>query len=80
MRVPDAAVPDDLGLTRAIPQDVVVDPAHAHAVLGWRVADPATRIGESVRWHLAHPPAEAWSEADTATDEAALAAAHPSVG
>ena len=38
--------------------------------------DPATRIAESVRWHLDHPPTEpTWSDDDAAADDAALAAA-----
>ncbi len=75
VRVPDDVVPGDLALTKAIPQDVVVDPARARELLGWQAADPADRVAESVRWHLRHPPAEPWSDADTAADDAALAAA-----
>ena len=42
-------------------------------VLGWRPTDPAETIPLSVRWHLAHPPADA--DQDFSPDDRALAAA-----
>ncbi len=75
VHVPDEAVPDDLGLTCAVPQDLVVDPARARELLGWQATDPQRRVAESVRWHLAHPPPDDWTEAAAAADDAALALA-----
>ena len=42
-------------------------------VLGWRPTDPAKTIPRSVRWHLAHPPAD--PDQDFSPDDCALAAA-----
>ena len=77
--VPDHALPADLTLTRAPAQHLLVSCERARRLLGWRPDDPAARIADSVRWHLANPPpGPGWSEADTATDDAALALAdHP---
>jgi hypothetical protein len=43
------------------------------ARLGWRPTDPAETIPISVRWHLAHPPAD--PDQDFDPDDRALAAA-----
>lgn len=76
VRVPDRALPADLALTAAPAQHLLVSVARAQAVLDWAPGKPAERVTESVRWHLAHPPAEpTWSEADSAADDAALAEA-----
>ncbi|MBX9388800.1 NAD-dependent epimerase/dehydratase family protein [Streptomonospora nanhaiensis] len=75
VRVPDSALPPDLAATGASAQHLLVSSARAQDLLGWRPGDPATRVAESVRWHLAHPSPEPWTEADTAADDAALAAA-----
>lgn len=75
VRVPDTALPSDLVLAAAPAQHLLVSVARAEAVLGWTHGDPATRVAESVRWHLAHPPDSTWTGADTAADEAALATA-----
>jgi nucleoside-diphosphate-sugar epimerase len=69
--VPDALVPEDMWITRAVPQHLVFASSRATAVLGWQPADPAQRVRESVEWHLAHPPADA--SADFTEDDAALA-------
>lgn len=74
--VPETALPPDLTLTGAPAQHLLISVARAQDLLGWAPADPLRRVGESVRWHMAHPPADAgWSDADTTADEAALAAA-----
>ncbi|MQA06491.1 MAG: hypothetical protein GEV07_28530 [Streptosporangiales bacterium] len=74
--VADEALPADLALTAAPGQHLLVSVARAQALLNWVPGKPAERVAESVRWHLAHPPAEStWTEADAATDEAALAVA-----
>ncbi|TDC45364.1 hypothetical protein E1281_30550 [Actinomadura sp. KC345] len=76
VRVPDGALPADLALTAAPAQHLLFSTARAQAVLGWAPRDPAERVAESVRWHLANPPADAtWTDADTDADEAALAQA-----
>ena len=74
--VPDTALPADLALTAAPAQHLLVSVARAQALLDWDPATPAERVAESVRWHLAHPPAESsWTTADTAADNVALAEA-----
>lgn len=71
--VPEDLVPSDLEDTRSIAQHFLVDSRKAAAMLGWQPSDPAETIPVSVRWHLAHPPAEA--DNDFAADDRALAAA-----
>lgn len=55
-QVPDDRVADDLDLTVAIPQHLLVDPTKARLLLGWEHGDPTERVARSVRWHLANPP------------------------
>lgn len=71
--VPDEAVPEDLRFTRARAQHLLVGSRRATEVLGWRHRDVEEAVGRSVRWHLAHPPADA--DPDFAADDAALAGA-----
>lgn len=74
VRVPEESLPQDLALTGAPAQHLLVSVARAQQLLGWAPGDPPARVAESVRWHLAHPPTEpTWSDDDTAADEAALA-------
>lgn len=76
VRVDDARLPPDLAITAAPAQHLLASVARAQALLQWAPEDPVTRIADSVRWHLAHPPEPAaWSSRDAATDDAALAAA-----
>jgi nucleoside-diphosphate-sugar epimerase len=74
VRVPDDALPPDLALLGAPAQHMLADIRRAQELLGWTPGDPATRVAESVAWHLAHPPPDGWDEDDTAADERALAA------
>ncbi len=74
VRVPDDKLPDDLGLTGAVPQHLLVDSSKARRALGWSDTEGAQALGESVKWHLAHPPAES-SDDFTADDEALDSAA-----
>jgi nucleoside-diphosphate-sugar epimerase len=71
--VPDPAVPPDLWPTKDFGQHLLVDSHRAMDLLGWRPTDPAEGLGRSVRWHLAHPPAD--PDPDFAPDDRALAAA-----
>ncbi|MGW3350004.1 hypothetical protein ACWDA3_42465 [Nonomuraea rubra] len=75
VRVPDEALPADLALSGAMAQQLLVSVARARELLGWAPAPPDGRVAESVRWHLANPPETAWTEADAAADDAALARA-----
>jgi UDP-glucose 4-epimerase len=59
VEVPDDALPPDLGSTGTIQQQIVVDSTKAARLLGWTHADPMLGVRRSVRWHLAHPPAQA---------------------
>ncbi|MEF3122572.1 NAD-dependent epimerase/dehydratase family protein [Kocuria flava] len=74
VQVPDAALPPELALTGAPAQHLLSSAHRAQEVLGWAPGDPAVRVAESVRWHLAHPPETGWTEQDTTLDDAALAA------
>ncbi|HKD97606.1 MAG TPA: NAD-dependent epimerase/dehydratase family protein [Micromonosporaceae bacterium] len=71
--VPDDLLPADLRLTRYVPQHLLATSARAGHLLGWRPSDTATRVADSVRWHLANPPGDA--STDFTADDAALAAA-----
>ncbi|MDP4505082.1 NAD-dependent epimerase/dehydratase family protein [Nonomuraea turcica] len=73
VQVPDRALPHDLALSGAQAQHLLVSVTRAQSLLGWTAGDPAERVADSVRWHLAHAPADVWTDADTAADEAALA-------
>ncbi|MEV4224012.1 NAD-dependent epimerase/dehydratase family protein [Nonomuraea sp. NPDC049725] len=77
VRVPDHALPPALALAGAPAQHALVSSHRAAALLGWSAADPATRVAESVRWHLAHPSPNPWTPEEAAADDAALAAATP---
>ena len=59
VRVRDDLLPEDLVLTGAISQHLMMDSSKARDLLGWAPADPAASLRASVRWHLAHPPADA---------------------
>ncbi|HEX7165708.1 MAG TPA: NAD-dependent epimerase/dehydratase family protein [Acidimicrobiales bacterium] len=59
VRVPDDALPPDLGITGAIPQHLLVDSSKARRVLAWEPADPLDTVRRSVEWHLANPPGPA---------------------
>lgn len=72
VRVPDDRLPEDLRITAAVRQHMLVDSARARQALGWRDTDPQEALEQSVAWHLAHPGDEPF---DAAADDAALAAA-----
>lgn len=70
--VPDPVLPEDMWPARNWAQHLLVDSGKAARLLGWRASDPAEAIARSVRWHLAHPPADA--DPDFGPDDRALAA------
>ena len=72
VQVPDHVLPADLSLTGAQSQHLLMDSTRIRTELGWRETDPTEALEASVRWHLAHPPAE-WSR-DFSADDDALAA------
>lgn len=72
VRVPEAALPDDLRITASIAQHLLVDSGRARALLGWSDRDPLEGLQASVAWHLAHPPAD---DGDLDEDDRALAEA-----
>jgi UDP-glucose 4-epimerase len=76
VRVPDDALPPDLGLTGAIQQHLLVDSAKARRVLGWQPDDPTDTLRCSVEWHLANAP-DAEEAVAFAGDDAALQQAPP---
>ncbi len=71
--VPDDALPDDLRVTRTIPQHLFMDSSKAREMLGWVHLDPEECVGRTVAWHLANPP-EDWDR-DFSADDRALAGA-----
>lgn len=71
--VPDEKLPEDLRITRAHPQHLIVSSAKARTVLGWKSSDGPAGLASSVPWHLENPPA-AGDAPDFAEDDAALAA------
>ncbi len=71
VRVPDAALPEDLKFTGTMPQHIAASAHRARRLLGWTTSDAAETLSATVRWHLAHPPADA--SADFADDDRALA-------
>lgn len=75
VRVPDDALPEDLGLTGTVSQHLLVDASKARALLGWEPRAPEETVPRSVRWHLAHPPSDL--SRDFAGDDRALAVATP---
>lgn len=70
VQVPEDQVPDDMFLTRSIPQDWLVDSTKAADRLGWTHAPWQGCVHRSVRWHLANPPDDAGT--DFTEDDQAL--------
>ncbi len=68
VRVPDDKLPEDLGITGAIAQHLLVDSSKARTMLGWTDTDAIQTLRRSVAWHLEHAP-EGTSEDFTADDE-----------
>jgi nucleoside-diphosphate-sugar epimerase len=75
VRVPDDALPPDLGLLATIDQPLLVSSDKARARLGWEESDPLDALRTTVEWHLANPPADQ-AEEDWSSDDAALERAH----
>ena len=71
--LPNDLVPEDLELTKLYAQHELFDSHKARDLLGWRPGEVEPGIAASVRWHLAHPPAE--PSPDFSADDRALAAA-----
>jgi nucleoside-diphosphate-sugar epimerase len=59
VRVRDDALPEDLKSTGTMTQHIAASGKRAKAMLGWQTSDPIETLGATVRWHLAHPPADA---------------------
>lgn len=72
VRVPDDALPPDLGILGTVAQPLLVSSDKARRVLGWEESDPAEAQRRSVAWHLAHPPADQAGAGDFSADDAAL--------
>ena len=70
VRVADDALPEDLKFTGSMPQHILASAQKARQLLGWTTSDPFATLRTTVRWHLAHPPADASD--DFAADERAL--------
>lgn len=70
VRVADDKLPEDLGLTGAIQQHLLVVSSKARAMLGWTDTDAAETLQRSVAWHLENPPD---ASDDFSADDEALA-------
>jgi len=70
VRVADDRVPDDLWITLGHAQHLLVSPAKAMRMLGWRPTPWRDAVRTSVAWHLANPPTSA--DDDFSADLAAL--------
>jgi len=71
VRVADVLLPEDLKPTGTMTQHIACSAQKARSMLGWTTSDPAESLETTVRWHLAHPPAN--PDNDFAADELALA-------
>jgi nucleoside-diphosphate-sugar epimerase len=72
--VADRELPDDLRITAAVGQHLLVDSSKARELLGWSETAPAEAVARSVAWHLANPPDEP-AGGDWAADDRALRSA-----
>ncbi len=77
VRVPDEALPPDLGITAAIGQHLLVSSTKATERLGWRPGEPGAQLARTVAWHLEHdlPDGHPLASDDFAADDEALARA-----
>lgn len=57
VRVAEDKLPEDMGMTEALAQDLWVVSEKAQRVLGFKDTDPREALSVSVAWHLANPPA-----------------------
>jgi nucleoside-diphosphate-sugar epimerase len=80
VRVPEDMLSDDLGITAARQQHLLLDASRARQMLGWEPVDPAWALERSVWWHMARMAAAEASPgaspgASFDDDDRALAAA-----
>lgn len=71
VRVADDLLPEDLKPTGTMTQHIACSAQKAHSLLGWSTSDPAETLENTVRWHLANPPAN--PDGDFSADDLALA-------
>jgi nucleoside-diphosphate-sugar epimerase len=70
VKVRDEMLPDDLKPTGTMPQHIAASARRARKLLGWTTSDPVETLRATVRWHLAHPPAN--PDSDFTGDDRAL--------
>jgi nucleoside-diphosphate-sugar epimerase len=71
VRVSDELLPEDLKATGTMSQHIAASARKARSMLGWTTSDPEESLRATVRWHLAHPPANA--NDDFSADDRAIA-------
>ena len=71
IRVPGQVLPADMLITATFRQDLLADATLGREVLGWEETDRVEALEHSVRWELAHPPAN--PDLDFGPDDRALA-------
>lgn len=70
--VTEDSLPADLRITASAHQHFLAESTKAREVLDWKETDPEEAVGNSVRWHLVHPPES--PSLDFSDDDRALAA------
>ena len=74
VRVDDHKVPEDLSLSRQYRQHMLASVRLAEELLGWSANNPATRVSQSVRWHLSQHDSREFDEDAAHKDDDALQA------
>lgn len=69
VRVADEALPEDMAMTAAIPQPMLIDNSKLQRRLGWIDTPAEQAVLASVAWHLEHPPSDVGASFE-ADDEA----------
>jgi nucleoside-diphosphate-sugar epimerase len=68
--VADDKLPEDMQMTGTMSQHIAATARKARTTLGWTTSDPLETLRTTVRWHLAHPPAN--PDVDFSADDRAL--------
>ena len=74
VRVDDHKVPEDLSLSRQYRQHMLASVRLAEELLGWSANNPATRVSQSVQWHLSQHDSREFDEDAAHKDDDALQA------
>ncbi len=67
----ESLLPEDLRITRTVSQHLLIGSQKVRERSGWTDTDPIEALGQTVAWHLEHPPED--SDPDFQADDRALA-------